>query len=262
MEDEILMDDNTTDEVIESSDTQDEVGEQLTESEGTTDAGTEKSTKNGDELPKGVAKRFAKMTKEKYQLQSELDSLRQQVKALSKKPEPQYTREDFGTDEEAYLDYKLEQKLKTQQAEQQAEYLKQQRMQQEQQASIQAWQQKISTFAEELPNYQEVVGNTEAEFTNEDIQFIMESDIGPKIAYTISRDENLVNQFNSLPSQRARERFLTKLELKLEMQPAPAKKPVSKAPAPTPKATGGNGGKIDPSKLSVEDYIKWRNGEL
>lgn len=265
MVDEIPMDDQITDEVIESSETQDVAGEQPTEAEGTTGSATEETAKDGDDLPKGIQKRFAKMTKERYAMQSELEHLRAQVAQMSQKPEPEYTREDFGSDEEAYLDYKLEQKLKSQQVEAQKQYAEQQRQVQEQQASLQAWQTRIDSYANELPNYQEVVANTEADFSPEDIQNIMESPVGPKIAYAIANDEKLTNQFNSLPSQRARDRFLTKLEIQLEMTPAPAPKPaVSRAQAPTPKAStsSNTGANFDPSKLSMADYVKWRNGEL
>ena len=263
-----LNDVENTPEQTEALETNQEVVEQPVAEDSTPEAANEETTDGKDakpELPRGVEKRFAKMTKEKYTMQRELQALREQVESFSKKPEPEYLKEDFGEDEQAYLDYEFEKRLIKHKAEEQKQYAEQQAAVNQQEAALGEWNNKIANFEAELPDYREVVENTTVDFSPEDIQNIMESEVGPKIAYQLSADEALANQFTKLPSQRARDRFITKMELKMEMAPAaptPAKPAVSQAPAPTPKLNAGKGGvNKDPSQMSMDEYVRWRNGE-
>lgn len=230
--------------------------------------GSEDETSEGTEVEegkvqKGVEKRFAKITKEKYELRRELDELRNQVATMNKKPEPEYTRSDFGDDEDAYLNYKVDQKLKAQAVQQQQAYQAQEAARANEVRSGAEWKSKVDSFVTELPDYAEAVSNSLVELDDEEIDMIKSSDVGPKIAYAFATDDDLANKFNAIRSPRARDRFLSKLEMKLETQESKPARSVSKAPAPTPKASkSSKGGNFDPSKLSMDDWVKWRNGEL
>jgi len=193
---------------------------------------------------------------------NELAKLQAQVAQMSKEPEQEYTREDFGEDEEAYLDHKLDQKLKAQNAAQQQAYAQQAQEVRAQQQVAKDWQDKIGSFSEELPDYAEKVANMPVDLDRDTVEAIKESEVGPKIAYLIATDEKLAEQYLRCTSQRARDRFITKLEIKLESAPAPApKKAVSKAPAPAPKMGGGKGGAKDPNLMNMDEFTRWRNGE-
>lgn len=224
-----------------------------------------KSDGKEDGTNPGIKKEFAKLRKERRDMREELDQLRAQVQSASKKPEhKQYTREDFGNDEEAYINYKVEQGLRAQMQAQHTAAQEAYRKQSAQTQELSNWQKKIDSFAPELPNYAETV--TEAaeglNLSGTDIQNIMESPIGPKVIYTLSTNEAVADQFEKLTSQRARDRFLTKLEIQLEMQPSAAKsKPISNAPKPTPKLSGGKDSRHtkNPSEMTMEEFVAWRN---
>lgn len=257
------MDEQNTGEIeAPINDTQEEVVDQSIDAEGTTESATEEAPAKETGLPKGVEKRFAKLTKERYALQNELEALRAQVAQMSKEPEPELTKADFGENEDGYLEYRVEQKLQAKMQQMAQAQAKQQAEQQEMQVKQQDWHAKIQSYAAELPNYAQLVENADVVYTQDDIDNIMESDIGPKIAYELATNSDLADKFSSYKSQRQRDKFLTKLEIQLENQPK-KQKPVSQAPAPTPKMGGGSkGGNIDPANLSMEDFVKWRNGLL
>ena len=220
----------------------------------------------GNELPKGIRRRLAKMTKEKSNLRRELDELRNQVSAFTKVKEPEYTKADFGDDSEAYLDYKVDQKLRSQH-ESQVKHVNEQRELQAKQNDINTtWQSKIDSVKSEMPDYAEAVNNSTVDFTQDEVEIIMESEFGPQLAYELATNDDLATKFSNLPSPKARDRFLTRLEYKFENAPVKApNKAVSNAPKPTPKISNnasGGGSNIDSSKLSMDEWVKMRNAQL
>ena len=259
----IIETENTPQFIDTAKTNQDVVIEQPVVDESTPDTQNDEITKQGDtdnedDLPKGIQKRFAKMTREKYTLQKELAELRNQVQGLSKKPETEYKREDFGSDEEAYIQYKVEQQLNKQLQANANKYQESQKAEAEQSKFLNIWQSKIDSYKEELPNYKKVVDSASIDFTEDEVTIIMESPVGPKIAYALASDEKLAEQFESLPSARARDRFLTKLEIQLESAPAKSKQAVSKAPAPTPKISTGGGVASNLETMSMDDFVAMR----
>lgn len=235
-----------------------EIQEQETEQEqGTTSAEGTESGEVKDDDPKGVVKRINKITREKKVLQRELEDMRAQIAALSKKPEVKYTREDFGDNEEAYLDYKLEEKVR----QQQLDYQKRVAQHQAQQQVMEGWSKRAQEFAKEVPDFAEALQSTDVTLSPSEQELIVESEVGPELSYRLATDEALQNKFMSLRSEKARERFLIKLEAKLEQEkPVVEKKQVSAAPAPVAKPVASKGaGTADPSKMSMADYVKWRN---
>ena len=237
--------------------------ETLAESTETPTASTEADE---PKLAKGIQKRFSKLTQDKRDMSTKIEALEARLVAMTPK-EPEYTKEDFAGDDDAYLDYKMDQKV----AGIQAASLKQEseaRAQQEQQVTAQqSWQSKIDTVASELPNYAEVVNGSGIDFTEAEVSIIMESDVGPQLAYELASNETLGAQFSSLPSARARDRFLTKLEMRLEDKatspkaPAP---PITKAPPVTPKSSTNTStsGTNSAEPENMADWVKWRNKQL
>jgi hypothetical protein len=202
--------------------------------------------------------RFAELTRDKYELKRQLDELKAKQ---DKKPE--FTEEDFGEDKKAWQNHQIETKIQEGLDKARQEDLQQSQKAEAQQQAMKQWQSKIDSFAEELPDYAGVLKDNPLTFLGEsDVEVILESPVGPKIAYVLAKNPNLAEQYSSYNSQRSRDIFLTKLEMKIEAMPKKSQeKAVSKAPKPVPKMNSGKSGNVDPSTMSMAEYIKYRNGE-
>lgn len=115
-------------------------------------------------------------------------------------------------------------------------------------------------FAEKTPDYAETIRNPALTFFNGDVlEAIKSSEIGPQIAYHIAKSPQLVAQLagKSVPQRLA---MLGRIEAELS-RPAPPPK-VTAAPAPPTPIGGGQGGEVDPSKLSIDDWMQHRTKQL
>ncbi len=92
--------------------------------------------------------------------------------------------------------------------------------------------------------------------TNEQVNNLLGMDDAHKIIYSLGKNPEEAARILSLPPlQQGRE--LERLAAKPVPQ-APAK-PVSKAPAPVKPIDGGVSAEKDPSKMSAEEWMAWRN---
>lgn len=226
----------------------------------------EKSSEpNGQSEPDWFVKKIGKMTRQKYEMQSQIEALQDQVKQLNEKPEPELTKDDFDGDEDGYLDYRVKQQLDKRDQEFQTQQRELAQKQYEQQQIQESWQSKVETAKKKYPDYTERVKEIQVGLTPGEQEMILESSVGTDIAYALSTDDNAAREFNSLRTEKARERFLTKMELKFELNPvsAPQSKPVTQAPPVTPKleGVGGTGGKKSINEMSMDEYVKSFHGE-
>ena len=115
-------------------------------------------------------------------------------------------------------------------------------------------------FAEKTPDYWDAIRNPALTFFNGDFLEAMKADeIGPQLAYHISKTPKLVAQ---LAGQSVPQRLATLGRIAADLsRPAPPPK-VTAAPAPPTPIGGGAGGTVDPSKLSIDDWMKHRTQEL
>lgn len=218
------------------------------------------------------------------QLRAELETLRQQVQANQAMPapkelDPKPERSQFVSDEdflEALTDWKTDQKLaERQQAEQQA------RVEATQQQLADNWAQRLEIAKTELADFDEVVGKSEIDLPNHLYVAIVESDMGPQLAYYLAQNPSEARLLKGM-SQTAALRMLGKLEDQLEKanekpkeQPAPGaeKKPEpavekSKAPPPIEPLKDASGPVEKPTnQMTYQEYrahrqaqIKARNG--
>jgi len=218
------------------------------------------------------------------QLRAELETLRQQMQANQALPapkelDPKPQRSQFVSDEdyqEALTDWKVDQKLaERQQAEQQA------RVEATQQQLADNWAQRLEMAKTELADFDEVVGKSEIDLPNHLYVAIVESDMGPQLAYYLAQNPSEARLLKGM-SQTAALRMLGKLEDQLEKasekpkeQPATGaeKKPEkqvekSKAPPPIEPLTGASGPVEKPTEqMTYQEYkahrqaqIKARNG--
>lgn len=115
-------------------------------------------------------------------------------------------------------------------------------------------------FAEKNPEYWDAVRNPALSFFNGDfLDALKASELGPQIALHIAKDPKVVARLagKSVPQRLAE---LGRIEAELS-RPAPPPK-VTAAPAPPTPIGGGAGGEIDPSRLSIDDWMKHRTQEI
>jgi len=128
-----------------------------------------------------------------------------------------------------------------------------------------------SAFIKLTPDYEEVIENANFEVPQLVTQYCVESEMGPQLAYHISKNPSEAERLSKLsPTRMLAE--LGKLESKLAPSaapaapaaPAPSKVPqVSKAPAPT-EALNGDSARVvtkDPSQMSFAELREHRRAE-
>ena len=210
-----------------------------------------------DVLPKGIEKRFAKLTRERYEAQDRIEALErklhEQESIKNQKP-----REDFTDDEwiEKVANDKAE-ALFLARDEEQRTYAKQQQAAAEKQEQ---WKGKVASMNADIPDFNEVMSRSaDVEIPRDVLRTIAESDVGPKIAYHLAKNPSEADKLFSMDT-RSRDRYVTRLELKLE-NTSYAKKEVTKA-SPTPKARGGSTSNNSEDSLSIDDWMKQRNKKV
>jgi len=233
-------------------------------------AGTQdkaKKTGGDDETPLWAKKRFAELTKARTEAQREAQQLREELYQIQQKVnvEPPKTRDDF-LDEADYHRHLAREEIRVQQQQQYAADLQYRQQQDAVRQKTQSWAEKVKTTLTELPDYQEVVSAAvDVPLDAETRDFIVESTIGPKIAYWLSKNPEKALALGDL-TPKAKERELLKIELRLETQNLGGKPvtPVSQAPKPVASVNGtGSGGTATPPKsMSDEEWIKWRQKQV
>lgn len=115
-------------------------------------------------------------------------------------------------------------------------------------------------FAETTADYWVTVGNPSLNFFNgEFLEAIKADEMGPQLAYQIAKDPKVVAR---LAGKSVSQRLLELGRIKAELsRPAPPPK-VTAAPAPPTPIGGGQGGEVDPSKLSIDDWMQHRTKQI
>ncbi len=110
---------------------------------------------------------------------------------------------------------------------------------------------------ERYADYDIVAKNPSLPITNEMAEVILESDAGPELAYHLGKNPAEAARIARLnPRLQAAE--LGKLEVRLTAPKPAAKQP----PQPIQPVNGiAAGGARDPDKMSMSEYIAWRNGQ-
>lgn len=213
-----------------------------------------------EEPNKGLQKRINKMTKKMRDAQREAEhwrneALKNQQAQEQAPPAEKPKQQDFNSDAEfieALTDWKVEQSNKAQRETQQ---------EQTQQQSInekrQAFTKSAKEVAKKYDDFNDVVGNENLAISETMEQVILESDIGPEIAYHLGKNLDIALDIAQMPPHMAA-REIGKIEARLSM---PAQKKTTSAPPPLKPLGSKNSSKPDPRKMSTEDWIKWRNNE-
>jgi len=208
-------------------------------------------------LPKGVQKRIDKITRQKYDLERELQAAQQQLAQRPAQPTntAKPTLEQFDYDDEKYVDaltdWKVQEAIKSQ-----AKLTAEQQKRAQQEQVYQDFESKRqSTLVQGVTAYDDfeevAIENPDLTITPQMADIITDSEIGHEIAYYLGSNINESDAISKMhPLKQAA--AIAKLEIKLASKPA---KRVSNATAPI-KPVGAKGStptKLDPTK----DFAKW-----
>jgi hypothetical protein len=212
---------------------------------------------------KGVQPRIDELTRARREAEREASYWRgiaQQGQAQTSapaaptKPTPD-KYDDYGDYVEALTDWKTEQAVAK-------------RM--EQDSNRKVAETRTQTFTERqvaaravMPDYDAVVGASEAPIAQHVGEAILESDRGPELAYHFAKNPDVLHSLNGMsPTQAARE--IGKLEATLPTKSAPAvpSKKLSATPAPA-STTGSQGRATTPSlaTASMDEYMAQRKSQ-
>ncbi len=213
-----------------------------------------------DKLPKGIERRFAKLTKQKHEDRHRIEQLEAQLAQREAAQQPVKTREDFTEDE--WIEYVAEQKATKLLRDRDAASAQAREQEALAAEASTAWQAKISRYQEEMPDWAEVVGSADVDLPVEAIQYMNDSEVGPRMAYHLAQNPEEAERIAEMPERR-RELAIIKLEMQMEAKAAtaPQNLEVTKA-VPTPRGGGRPGGKSNMDAMSMDDWMKARNNQL
>lgn len=238
-----------------------------------TDADTAAQAKQGDDeehrVPKGVQKRIDRLTREKYQLQARLEMLervqqapqqqsRQVEQAAQQSTAPKL--EQYQSIEEyldALADFKAAQKADKVFKEREAS--ERMTQQQREQAKLHdGYAKQTEQARQSYEDFDDVVENPDLPITQAMAEAIMRSQNGADVAYYLGKN----------PTEAARLANLDPFSAAVEIgriaatvvRPQPRK--ATSAPPPIQPVGTRATPVSDPEKMSTEEWLKWRQGQL
>jgi hypothetical protein len=115
------------------------------------------------------------------------------------------------------------------------------------------FQKQVKAVSAKYDDFEEVAFSQDVPVSEAMAEVIAESDVGAELAYYLGKNLEIASRIAQL-SPLAAAREIGKLEAKLSQQPSKETK------APPPIEPVGQRGKVseDPDKMSVEDWLKWR----
>lgn len=135
--------------------------------------------------------------------------------------------------------------------------LQQERAQAAQRQTVESWQTKVEKATDEMPDFEEVIGSSTVPMPDHVKAAIMQSDLGPRLAYHLAKYPDEAAEINRQHPIDAIKR-IARLEDKLAAIPK-----VSKAPDPIKPLGSGRvveNGLSD--NISVDEWLKRRNKEI
>lgn len=242
------------------------------ETHGDGDKGEKRAKKPiSERMSELVSQRKAAET-EAQQAKREAAELRARLEAMSAqaapvKEEPRPDRSKFANDEEyieAVAEWKADQRLAKREQEQAEARAKAEREQ-----LVKSWQTAQQRARAEIDDYDDVIKASDVNLPGHLHQAILESDVGPHLAYYFAKHPDEAKRYNAMsPTKALRE--LGRLEDRLEedANDEPAAKPspkteieTSKAPPPTARVKDARAVDPGPAK-SFEEYRARRRAEM
>lgn len=226
----------------------------------------EQTEKRDGDLPKGVKRRFKVLTERnkayEEQLaasQRQIEELRRLVETITTKPK---AKEDFANESE-YMRHLAQEEAKRLYSEQfEKPRQMHEKAQKAQQAALAEWQEKVAEQFSDVSEFSKVVSSAEVDLGEEQLNSIMESDLGPKIAYYLAQNpdeaERLVGK-----SGRALDRAIVRLEIKVEQDAPQQTTRQTNQPTKAPKPIGRPSAEPLSSKpVSIDDWVAQRRKQI
>lgn len=253
--------------VQESQVTDEQVASQDAE---TSEESTEKPAEPA--IPKGVQKRIDRAVRQKYEAEARAKMLEERLAALEQaQRQPQQTQkvidnsepkienfDDFDSFVAAKAEWiaakKIEETLTARERKQLEE-----REATERQKTVESWSRRVAEATAEMPDFEDVIASSDVPMTAPMQQAIMESDVGPKLAYYLATNPDEAVEISRMSSI-GQVRALGRIEAKLES--GTAGKKVTSAPPPVKTVGGRSTVKVDPDKMSTDEWLKWRQEQL
>ena len=256
------MSDTTQSDVVVDSSPQVEVVEPIeaekveTESEQPEVEAKEAEKEHDDSsLPKGEIKRIAKLTRQKYEQQAEINKLKSELETFRAQTAPTLQEPDISKYDnlDSYVSavVKYERELEKQTAQsQQAE-------QTQAQAVAQDWVAKVDKVRSVAPDFDAAFSNIASiEFAPMALEAVAEHPKGAEIAYMLGKD---ISEAYRIAALTPRQQLMAIGELAARTN-VPKPKMVSSAPAPVKPVQGGASNSSPPA--DIDEWMKWRNDQL
>lgn len=243
------------------------------------ESGEETATSEGDEQEPAKPKRsrrdarIDRLNREKYEAEQQAQAYRQQLEQLYRQQQEAQLSQSVGKDMPSLADYNYDESAYTQAMQawtqqQFATYQQGLRQQAEQQQAQQAaWQeqqrlsQAMAEGAKKYPDFMAKVMDPSLpplrQINPAAYEAVVQSDVGIDVAYYLANNPQDVYAFQGLSPVQVGKRMA---ELEAMVRPAKPSKP----PPPRPPSTVGGVSEAtpDPSKMSTQEWMEWRNSKL
>lgn len=209
----------------------------------------------------GFQRKLERKEAEIAALKAQLEAFSTGGKTAEREPQPQPTLEgeptldQFDGDLQAFARAQVKWELRQEKAQEQA--------QEKAAKQAETWQSRVADAAKEYDDFDDYA-DVSIPLTPQMREFLVESEIGPKLGYTLAKNTTEAQRIFGLnPVQQVK--ALAKLELELTGNSTPPVKQVTKASAPPPikPLAGGTSGPVvkDPrrAEMSYQEFVAWRN---
>ena len=203
----------------------------------------------------GFQRKLERKDQEIAQLRAMLEAKNTGATSAEREPQPTViegkpTLDQFDGDLEKFTEALVEWKEGTRQAETKAK----------QQADT--WQTRVAEAAKDIPDFDDYA-DVQIPLTPQMREFMVESEIGPKLGYALAKDLAEAQRIFGLPPLQ-QVKALAKLDLELSGTVTPPVKQVTKAsaaPPPIKPLAGGTSAPVvkKPSEMSFQEFVAWRN---
>jgi uncharacterized small protein (DUF1192 family) len=210
------------------------------------------------ESPKGLKKRFAKLTTELRGLKAQLAE-KQSTREATPAPATPAAVNDQPPKSEDFTDYDQYTRALTRYELKQAR--SEERAAEATKTNSDKWQERVKETKKTAPDFDDVMSDADVPISNVMQQMMLESEIGPRMVYELAKNPAEAKRIAQL-SPIAAVKELTKLEAKLTAAAAPATPATAPKVLPKPPALVGNASTptasndLNDPKMSMEAFKK------
>lgn len=223
---------------------------------------------NGQHQPERkhpMQRRVDTLTRQKYQLEAELKLLReQQSKPAAGNGQGQQGSggapdiskfTDFNDYIDAVVAYRVEQGLTKNTAASETK-LRERMIEQHQQEIAESWRESVTSYAESVPDFYEVVEAADVSVSQPLMQAVMEADDGPAVLYYLAQNPKEVRKLNTM-SGSAVTRHIGRLEERLAATKAQStQSKASKAPTTVSGSGNVTSAKTPADNMPIAEWMK------